>query len=53
MDHFINFEIENGSRGLHLGLNIQNKRAFQFYTNYGMKELKKDSNTIIMGISFE
>ena len=52
IDHFINYIKENGSKGLHLGLSIRNKRAFQFYKKYGMHKLKQDSETIIMGISF-
>ena len=53
MDHFLNYVKESGSKGLHLGLSIRNKRAFQFYKKYGMKELKQNSETIIMVISFE
>ena len=53
MDHFLNYVKESGSKGLHLGLSIRNKRAFQIYKKYGMKELKQNSETIIMVISFE
>ena len=53
MDHFLNYVKESGSKGLHLGLSIRNKRAIQFYKKYGMKELKQNSETIIMVISFE
>jgi len=53
MDHFMNNLKERGSKGLHLGLGIENHRAFKFYKKYGMKELKRNSDTIFMGISFE
>ena len=53
MDHFMNDLKARGSKGLHLGLGIKNQRAFHFYKKYGMKELKRDRNSIIMGISFE
>ena len=53
MDHFMTNIKKRGSVGLHLGLGIENHRAFKFYKKYGMKELKKNSDTIFMGISFE
>jgi hypothetical protein len=42
-----------GSLGVHLGLGIQNERAFYFYKKYGMVELKRNFDSIIMGLSFE
>ena len=53
MDHFMTNIKKRGSVGLHLGLGIENHRAFKFYKKYGMKELKRNSDTIFMGISFE
>ena len=53
MDYFLNHMRERGSKGLHLGLGIQNYRAFNFYKKYGMTELNRDSDSIIMGILFE
>jgi ribosomal protein S18 acetylase RimI-like enzyme len=53
MDYFMNDLKVRGSKGLHLELGIKNQRAFHFYKKYGMKELKRDRNSIIMGISFE
>ena len=44
---------ERGSKGLHLGLGIKNDPAYTFYIKYGMIELKRNSDTIYMGISFE
>mgnify|MGYP000038226775 FL=1 len=53
MDYFINKLKERGSKGLHLGLGIKNYPAYTFYIKYGMIELKRNSDTIYMGISFE
>ena len=53
MDHFMNNLKERGSKGLHLGLGIKNDPAYTFYIKYGMIELKRNSDTIYMGISFE
>ncbi len=53
MDHFMANIKKRGSVGLHLGLGIENHHAFKFYKKYGMKELKRNSDTIFMGISFE
>jgi ribosomal protein S18 acetylase RimI-like enzyme len=53
MDYFMNDLKVRGSKGLHLELGIKNQRAFHFYKKYGMKELKRDRNSIIMGISCE
>ena len=44
---------DHGSKGLHLGLGIKNHHAYNFYIKYGMIELKRNSDTIYMGISFE
>ena len=53
MDHFMNNLKDRGSKGLHLGLGIKNYPAYTFYLKYGMIELKRNSDTIYMGISFE
>lgn len=53
MDHFMQYLESQGSRGVHLGLGIQNERALHFYKKYGMIELKRNSDSIIMGLSFE
>jgi ribosomal protein S18 acetylase RimI-like enzyme len=39
-----------GSRGLHLGVSVRNKRAIGFYQHLGFTELRADSITRTMGI---
>ena len=53
MDHFLKNLKDRGSKGLYLGLGNKNQRAYNFYKKYGLKELKRNSDTIFMGISFE
>jgi ribosomal protein S18 acetylase RimI-like enzyme len=53
MDHFLKNLKDRGSKGLHLGLGKKNQRAYNFYKKYGLTELKRNSDTIFMGISFE
>ncbi|MFQ6677043.1 MAG: GNAT family N-acetyltransferase [Fidelibacterota bacterium] len=53
MDHFFQYLKVNHSKGIHLGLSIHNNRAFHFYKQYGMTELFRNSDAIIMGFSFE
>ena len=50
MDHFMAHLRDRGSKGLHLGLGIENQRAFNFYKKYGMTELERDDDTIYMGL---
>lgn len=53
MDHFLKYLKDHGSKGVHLGLGINNERAFHFYKEYGLVELFRNSDTIFMGLSFE
>ena len=53
MDHFLKNLKDRGSKGLYLGLGNKNQRAYNFYKKYGLKEVKRNSDTIFMGISFE
>jgi len=53
MDHFMQYLQSQGSHGVYLGLGIQNEHAFHFYKKYGMVELKRNFDSIIMGLSFE
>jgi len=49
MDHFINYLRYNKIPGVHLELSSSNDRAFNFYHKYGMQELDRDNESIIMG----
>jgi ribosomal protein S18 acetylase RimI-like enzyme len=53
MDHFMHYLQSQGSQGFHLGLGINNKRAFHFYKKYGLVELMRNDETIFMGLSLE
>jgi ribosomal protein S18 acetylase RimI-like enzyme len=53
MDHFMHYLQSQGSQGVHLGLGINNKRAFHFYKKYGLVELMRNEETIFMGLSLE
>ncbi len=53
MDHFMHYLQSQGSQGVHLGLGINNKRAFHFYKKYGLVELMRKEETIFMGLSLE
>jgi len=50
MDHFMAYLKTNKSMGVHLGLGIENERAFYFYKKYGMIELERDDDSIYMGL---
>lgn len=41
-----------GVAGVHLGMSINNDRAFGFYQKLGFHELTRDTNTIYMGMRF-
>ena len=49
MDRFIDYLRYNKIPGLHLDLSSSNDRAFNFYRKYGMEELDRDKESIIMG----
>jgi len=49
MDHFIDYIRYNKISGVHLELSSKNDRAFNFYRKYGMQELDRDNESIIMG----
>ena len=49
MDRFTDYLRYNKILGLHLELSSNNKRAFNFYSKYGMDELDRDNESIIMG----
>ena len=49
MDRFIDYLRYNKIPGLHLDLSSSNNRAFNFYRKYGMEELDRDKESIIMG----
>ena len=49
MDHFIDYIRQNKIPGVHLELSSKNDRAFNFYRKYGMQELDRDNESIIMG----
>jgi len=49
MDRFTDYLRYNKILGLHLELSSNNKRAFNFYRKYGMDELDRDNESIIMG----
>ena len=49
MDRFIDYLRYNNIPGVHLELSSSNDRAFNFYRKYGMQELDRDNESIIMG----
>ena len=49
MDRFIDYLRYNKIPGVHLELSSKNDRAFNFYRKYGMQELDRDNESIIMG----
>ena len=49
MDRFIDYLKYNKIPGLHLELSSNNDRAFNFYHKYGIEELDRDNESIIMG----
>ena len=49
MDRFIDYLKYNKIPGLHLELSSNNDRAFNFYRKYGIEELDRDNESIIMG----
>ena len=49
MDRFIGYLKYNKIPGLHLELSSNNDRAFNFYRKYGIEELDRDNESIIMG----
>ena len=49
MDRFIDYLRYNKIPGLHLELSSSNDRAFNFYRKYGMEELDRDKESIMMG----
>ncbi len=49
MDRFIDYLRYNKIPGVHLELSSNNDRAFNFYRKYGMQELDRDNESIIMG----
>jgi len=49
MDRFIDYLRYNNIPGVHLELSSSNDRAFNFYRKYGMEELDRDNESIIMG----
>jgi len=49
MDRFIDYLRYNKIPGVHLELSSSNDRAFNFYRKYGMEELDRDNESIIMG----
>ena len=49
MDRFIDYLRNNKIPGLHLDLSSRNDRAFNFYRKYGMEELDRNKESIMMG----
>ena len=49
MDRSIDYLKYNKIPGLHLELSSNNDRAFNFYRKYGIEELDRDNESIIMG----
>lgn len=49
MDRFIDYLRYNKIPGLYLDLSSSNDRAFNFYRKYGIEELDRDNESIIMG----
>ena len=49
MDRFIDYLRYNKIPGLYLDLSSSNDRAFNFYRKYGMEELDRDKESIMMG----
>ena len=49
MERFIDYLKYNKITGLHLELSSNNDRAFNFYRKYGIEELDRDNESIIMG----
>ena len=49
MDRFIDYLKYNKIPGLHLELSSNNDRAFNFYRKYGIEQLDRDNESIIMG----
>ncbi len=50
MDTLIQALRDQGATAVHLGMSVHNDRAYGFYVNYGFIELKRDDDTIYMGL---
>lgn len=53
MDTLLDYIRKSGSPGVHLGMSVDNPRAYRFYIAYGFHELKRDDDTIYMGLLFD
>jgi ribosomal protein S18 acetylase RimI-like enzyme len=51
MDTLLQHLRDSGSPGVHLGMAVDNDRAYKFYVAYGFHELKRDEDTIFMGLA--
>jgi ribosomal protein S18 acetylase RimI-like enzyme len=50
MDTLIQALRDAGAPAVHLGMSVHNDRAYGFYINYGFVELRRDDDTIHMGL---
>jgi len=50
MDTLLQHLRDSDSPGVHLGMAVDNHRAYRFYVAYGFQELKRDEDTIYMGL---
>jgi len=50
MDTLIQALRDHGAPAVHLGMSVHNDRAYKFYIDYGFIELKRDEDTIYMGL---
>tara|TARA_Y100001970_G_C14093525_1_gene781340 strand:- start:202 stop:801 length:600 start_codon:yes stop_codon:yes gene_type:complete len=50
MDCFFKYLRKNNVKGLHLGVDIKNNRAIKFYKDYGLKIIKENMGSLIMGV---
>ncbi len=50
MDTLLQHLRDSDSPGVHLGMAADNHRAHRFYVAYGFQELKRDDDTIYMGL---
>lgn len=51
MDTLIGELRTHGAKGVHLGMAVNNDRAYHFYVKYGFHELKRDDDTIYMAMA--
>ena len=51
MDTLIQALRDHGAPAVHLGMSVHNDRAYRFYLRYGFLELRRDDDTIYMGLT--